>query len=325
MHRPLSKPRSLVPARIARPSRDLSLIKQPVLDAVPSPLTKTMYSIALDEFFAWCEQQGAPSFDWAAVQAYRANLEARGLSPSTVNQRLSAIRNLARQAFLSRQIDAGTLQAIREVRGAKRQGVRTGNWLTKQQAEALLCEPDATQLKGRRDRAILAVLIGCGLRREEAVRLSFDHIQQRDGRWCIVDLIGKHGRIRTVPMPAWAKDAIDSWAAASGITSGAIFRGTTKAGGQVIGVSLTAQGILRCVERYAKEIGVKIAAHDLRRTYAKLAHKGGAKLDQIQLSLGHASLTTTERYLGVQQNLQDAPCDYLHLDLRDRSHRGSPA
>jgi hypothetical protein len=64
------------------------------------------------------------------------------------------------------------------------------------------------------------------------------------------------------------------------------------------------------VEKYSH-----VAPHDLRRTYAKLAHKGGAKLDQIQLSLGHASLTTTERYLGVRQNLDDAPCDYLKLDL----------
>jgi hypothetical protein len=58
-----------------------------------------------------------------------------------------------------------------------------------------------------------------------------------------------------------------------------------------------------------------VAPHDLRRTYAKLAHKGGAKVDQIQLSLGHASRTTTERYLGVHQDLNDAPCDYIRLDL----------
>jgi integrase len=64
------------------------------------------------------------------------------------------------------------------------------------------------------------------------------------------------------------------------------------------------------VEKYSD-----VAPHDLRRTYAKLAHKGGAKLDQIQLSLGHASLTTTERYLGVHQDLHDAPCDYIRLDL----------
>jgi integrase len=197
----------------------------------------------------------------------------------------------------------------REVTGSKRHGVRTGNWLTKQEAERLINTPDVTTVKGRRDHAILAVLIGCGLRREEASRLSFDHLQQRDGRWCVVDLVGKHGRIRTVPMPAWAKAAIDNWVAAAGIGSGAIFRGVNK-GDCVTGDALTAQGILRCVAKYSS-----VAPHDLRRTYAKLAHKGGAKLDQIQLSLGHASLTTTERYLGVHQDLTDAPCDYLHLDL----------
>jgi site-specific recombinase XerD len=53
----------------------------------------------------------------------------------------------------------------------------------------------------------------------------------------------------------------------------------------------------------------------LRRTYAKLAHKGGAALEQIQLSLGHASVQTTERYQGVQQDLSDAPCDRLGLRL----------
>jgi integrase len=55
--------------------------------------------------------------------------------------------------------------------------------------------------------------------------------------------------------------------------------------------------------------------HNLRRTFAKLAFKGGAKLDQIQLSLGHASIQTPERYLGAQQDLTDAPCDYLHLTV----------
>src|SRR5262249_14777967 len=152
-------------------------------------------------------------------------------------------------------------------------------------------------------------LIGCGLRREEAARLDFEHVQQRDGRWCIVDLVGKHGRVRTVPMPHWAKAAIDRWAEAAGISSGRVFRGVNK-GDHVTGDALTAQGILRCVELYAGEIGVKVAPHDLRRTFAKLSHRGGARLDQIQLCLGHASLVTTERYLGVQQDLSDAPCDY---------------
>jgi integrase len=158
-------------------------------------------------------------------------------------------------------------------------------------------------------------MIGCGLRREEAAQLAFDHIQQRDGRWCIVDLVGKHGRVRTVPMPSWAKVAIDGWAAAAGIRGGKILRGVNKGDRLMAGDSLTSQGIWRCVETHANAIGVQVTPHDLRRTFAKLSYRGGAKLDQLQLSLGHASIQTTERYLGVQQDIQDAPCDYLKLDL----------
>lgn len=79
----------------------------------------------------------------------------------------------------------------------------------------------------------------------------------------------------------------------------------------ITGERLSTQGILRAVARYVDAI----APHDLRRTFAKLAFKGGAKLDQIQLSLGHASIQTTERSLGVQQDLTDAPCDHLHLKV----------
>ena len=104
------------------------------------------------------------------------------------------------------------------------------------------------------------MLVGCELQRDEAVRLTFAHIQQRDGCWCVVDLVGKKGRYRTVPMPAWTKIAIDSWAAAAGITAGPVFRGVNK-GDVVIGERLSTQGILRAVARYAEAI----APHDLRR------------------------------------------------------------
>jgi len=72
---------------------------------------------------------------------------------------------------------------------------------------------------------------------------------------------------------------------------------------------------------YGAALGLSVAAHDLRRTYAKLAHKGGAGLDQIQLSLGHASIRTTERYLGVEQDLTDAPGDRLGLKLNKAKKR----
>jgi integrase len=290
-------------------SNPLEPVKALVLDSVSSPLTKAMYGIAITEFFAWWEGQGRPAFARPAVHAYRAHLQARRLAPATVNQKLSALRKLAREAAYSNLLDPAVAQGIRDVKGAKQQGIRTGNWLTREQAGQLIDTPGTATRKGKRDRAILAVTIGCGLRREEAARLHFEDIQQRDGRWCIVDLIGKHGRVRTVPMPGWAKAAIDAWAASAGIAAGAVFRGVNK-GDRLTGDSLTSQGIWRCVAKYST-----VAPHDLRRTYAKLAHKGGAKLDQIQLSLGHASPLTTARYLGVHQDLDDAPCDYLQLDL----------
>jgi integrase len=248
------------------------------------------------------------------VQKYLTELEAHSLSAATVNQKLSAIRKLAQEAAYNGLLDATTAQGIREVHGAKMQGVRTGNWLTKAKAEHLINAPDISTLKGKRDRAILMLLIGCGLRRDEVARVTLSHIQERDSRFCVVDLIGKHNRVRTVPMPAWAKTAIDDWTTAAKIGAGRVFRGINK-GGNLTGESLSSQGVWRCVAEYSAVLKLNVSPHDLRRTHAKLAYKGGAKLDQIQLALGHASLVTTERYLGTHQSLTDAPADYLHLDL----------
>jgi integrase len=136
-----------------------------------------------------------------------------------VNQRLAAVKKLAREAA-AKGLDAETAAGIDQVAGVKQQGTRAGNWLTTAQAEALINCPDPRTLKGKRDRAILALLVSCGLRRGEAVALTPEHIQQRDGRWVIVDLRGKHGRIRTVPVPAWVKQAIDLWCEAAGIAEG---------------------------------------------------------------------------------------------------------
>jgi site-specific recombinase XerD len=293
----------------------LERIKALVLDTLPSPESKRAYGQALDDFFRWCGAEAVDGFTKATVNAYRADLEARRLSSSTINQRLSAIRKLALEAADNGFMPPDQASAISRVKGPKQAGARTGQWLTREQAERLISTPNPTTLRGSRDRALLAVLIGCGLRRREAATLSVEHIQLRDARWVIVDLIGKGRRVRTVPMPSWTKHAIDSWMAGSGINSGIVFRSMNK-GGRVIGKSMTARSICEIVHRAGADIGApNLAPHDLRRTFAKLAHKGKAALEQIQLSLGHASVTTTERYLGVRQDLADAPCDHLGLTV----------
>jgi len=160
---------------------------------------------------------------------------------------------------------------------------------------------------------MLAVLLGCGLRRSEVAALTLKHIQQRDNRWCIVDLVGKHGRVRTIPVPTWVKVAIDSWTTAAGLTEGHVLRPVGR-GDRVMGEHLTEKVVWQLLQPYAKAAGVPgIAPHDLRRSCAKMCRAAGGELEQIQLLLGHASVQTTERYLGTKQDLVHAPNDGIKL------------
>jgi integrase len=202
------------------------------------------------------------------------------------------------------------------VAGAKQTGQRSGNWLTRRQAQALLHAPNADTLKGKRDRAVLALLVGCGLRRSEAVALAFEDIQQRDSRWVIVDLRGKHGRIRTVPVPVWVKQAVDVWRDAAGLSTGRVLRSMNRHG-RITGDSMSPQAVLDLTAGYGLAVEVKLRPHDLRRSCAKLCRAAGGELEQIQLLLGHASIQTTERYLGTRQDLANAPNDRLGLRWRE--------
>ena len=161
---------------------------------------------------------------------------------------------------------------------------------------------------------MLAVLLGCGLRRSELTRLTVSHLQQRDGHWAIVDLFGKGGHVRTVPVPAWVKVAIDSWLASAGIDTGIIFRCVSRTG-HVWGNRLSEKAVSWVVREYAKLAGIdNLAPHDLRRTCARLCHSAGGELEQIQFLLGHRSVETTERYLGSRQRLVQAVNDHLGIE-----------
>ena len=100
--------------------------------------------------------------------------------------------------------------------------MRLGNWLTAEQGHALWQAPDRQGLKGKRDRALLAVHLACGLRRHEAVALRLDHLQQRDDHWAIVDLVGKGGHVRTVPVPDCSPDTPHQMVLPSGDQAGKI-------------------------------------------------------------------------------------------------------
>lgn len=286
-----------------------------VIDGLPSVNSRRAYQRHLEEFFVWHASENRPELNKALINRYVKTLRSAKLSSSTINQKLSALRKLATEAEDNNLLDSRIANGIRAVKGVPQRGRRTGNWLTREEAQMWLNAPDVKSLKGLRDRAVLAVLIGCGLRRAECAILSVSHIQQREGRWAIVDIVGKRDKMRTVPMPSWAKATIDSWLYSAKIEDEFIFRRVNK-GDNLMGEGLTEQAIYNIVVSYAEKLEKSgIAPHDLRRTFAKLAHKGGSPIDQIQLSLGHDSINTTEKYLGVEQDLADAPCDHLGLKL----------
>jgi site-specific recombinase XerD len=287
----------------------------PVIDLVLDGVgerTRAEYRRALSDFVLWYHQTNQLAFNKASVTAHVAALKAAGVPASSINQRLSAIRKLALEAADNELISEGQAQAIQRVRGVRVVGRKTGNWLSKRQAEQLLNLPDAATHKGRRDRAILAVMIGCGLRREEVSRLTVAHLQQRNERWVILNLSGKRGRVRTVPMAAWVKRLVVQWVEGAGLGQGPLFV-RIRRGDHLQPGALTSQAIWNVVEQYAGELGLRIAPHDLRRTFAKLAYQGGSPIEQIQQSLGHASIKTTEAYLGIDQDFDFAPSDAIQL------------
>lgn len=199
------------------------------------------------------------------------------------------------------------------MKGVRQIGQKVGNWLSVRQGENMLRAISPKAFRGKRDAAMLSVLMGCGLRRSEVVRLDCERIQQREGHWAIVDLVGKAGHVRTVPVPGWVKDAIDAWKTAAGIAEGPLFRSIRK-NGVMWGRGLTQNVVWYVVKECAQRAGIeKLAPHDLRRSCARWCHTSGGELEQIQFLLGHAFVLTTERYIGCKQNLSQPVNDRIQF------------
>jgi integrase len=284
------------------------LLKQMVLDSVTSPNTRRSYSLTLDELFAF---SAGRALTRALLQEWKASMEA--LAPSTINVKLSAVRRLVAEARRNGLISAEDAANLSDIPNVRQRGNRLGNWLTREQAKELLHVPDRSTLKGKRDYAILALLVGCALRRRELATLEMSDLQEREGRWVIADLCGKGNRIRTVAVPLWVKHAINAWLDSAELLEGNLFRSVTKSG-KVARSSLSDWAVWSVVQQSAEQIGIeRFGAHDLRRTCAKLCRKSGGDLEQIKFLLGHSSIQTTERYLGSEQEIAIAVNDNIGL------------
>ncbi len=188
---------------------DLDHSKRAVLNSFGSPASRRVYEYAINQFITWYCSEPRLAFNRIVVLRYRNYLESRHLAANTINQQLAAVRRLAHEAA-----DAGLrspeLAGISRFRGVKQLGFRSGNWLSVEQSSEVLRHAWGDTMRAKRDYAMLAMLFGCGFRRSELPGLELDDIQMRQGHWAVVDLIGKGGHIRTVPIPNWVKAASGS-------------------------------------------------------------------------------------------------------------------
>src|SRR5258707_1899856 len=173
-------------------------LKRLVLDSVSSPITRRVYNLGLDEFFEWYGREPRPGFTKATVAAWRVSLEARGLGAVSINVRITAVRKLAVEAADNGLLAPELANGITRVKGVASKGIRLGNWLSLAQSQKLLNTPDTNSTKGLRDRAILAVLLSCGLRRSQVRAPTLSHGQQPCRTLCIVVYSVNHRRYYTL-------------------------------------------------------------------------------------------------------------------------------
>lgn len=272
---------------------ELDQTKRSVLNSLTSLQSRRSYQHAMDEFIDWYCSEPRLALNRDVVLRYRMQLETQQLAPATINVRLAAVRRLVYEAADTGLLSAELVDGIRRVKGVPQLGRRMRNWLTASEGQKLLLGFDPLSVRGKRDAAMTSLLLGCGLRRSEVVGLKVEAIQSREDHWAIVDLIGKGGRVRAVPIPDWVKAAVDRWAESVPLVSGKLFRSIRK-NGKVWSNGITQNVVWYVVKACAGRAKIRaLAPHDLRRTCARLCHASGGELVQIQFLLGHASVQTS--------------------------------
>jgi site-specific recombinase XerD len=276
-----------------------------IRDSVMSPRSKALYTKALADFLAW--NQGH-ELERTRVLEYRQHMLDQGYAPATVNLALTAIRRLAEEAEAQNCLSDRVARQILAIDGLPNRGVKFGNWLTQDQALELLALPDQRTNKGLRDFVALGLLLGCGLRSDEAVRVRINQVQERDGRLVLLDILGKGRKFRTAVVPKWMENPLLDW-----ITRGKgehIIRRVWK-NDVLDSRGMTTTALAYHIVALAAEIGVGLSPHDLRRSFAASAVLNGANIESVRQALGHESLATTTRYVASAISLRNPACDFV--------------
>ena len=277
--------------------------------------TERAYRRWITEYLRYHDQQGKPPITRTEIQGFMSSLISAGKSPQSANQSLSAIKRLAEVLVDYQLIDETTAARIERTKGMKVLGRKTGSWLTERQAADLVNNPDDS-LRGLRDRAVLAVAYGCGLRRTEIATLRFENLQYiaPEDKW-VFQVRGKHNRTREIVLGRSVKVHLDRWIAAAELEAGYIFPAMDKNTEELYDQPMHPNTVYKIVKRNAEHLGLNAAPHDLRRSFALNSWKNGegAHIVQIQKNLGHQSLATTEGYMNVGYDYKGAPSNFLEF------------
>jgi len=275
----------------------------------------------LDEVF--------PTINKVEILAFRNVMVKAGYSPSTINRRLSTIRQLLEDAKERGIVEQNV---AKKVKGLPDAWTPRSCALTSQEAQALLDAPDTTTLLGKRDKVILSLMLLCGLRVSEVVALTPSQITTSYSHH-VLRFMGKGKKRATVKIPEPLMELIEKYEKASALAGRQIgrrdplfvhiARQERDDGVQYLPRSneaLSTRAVAKLVKRYARQAGLDPEAvhpHALRHSFVTLAIDGGAKVFRVQRAARHASVTTTQRYYSPKEDLEDNPSDYIleHIKL----------
>jgi len=302
-------PKDAAPAEMS--GADFGALIDIVIPSVYNARTRYRYSSVLKHLMAWMQKQGM-FFCRVTVQKYIAHkIETAGWSNNTVNQFIAAVRHLTRECREHELMPEHLAKRILSIKMMKSVPRRKGRWLTKQQVSKMISMIDVSDIGGLRDLIIIGLMVGAGLRRKEVCLLKCESLKCIQGRTGLYDVLGKGEKYRDIPIPVWLAAAITEYQGKGDVRDGYLIRGLTCSGKLLPSRENPIHETV--VERITKErsaaAGCPVDPHDLRRTWARLALLGGARIEQISMSLGHSSIAVTQRYLGLAVDMEDAACD----------------
>jgi site-specific recombinase XerD len=274
-----------------------------------SARTADCYRGRIKEFFSTAKPLHAQSIiDWIN-DGLEHNRNQRLPGIEAANQRLAAIKKLATTAFTAGLIHQEDYFWITQIKKRKRRKIEASRWLSQSQVTKLMNDLytlDSTP-SDLRNGALIAVLLGCGLRRAEAARARVGNLSTREDRHVIADLVTKGNKIRTIGIPSWSWMFLDRWLKSLGKEArdkeSLLFPRMDKECTARSKQPMNGFSIARIVKDCGALLDLDdLCPHDLRRTYAQLALKNGADILMVQQGLGHSELRTTQCYLKTLQN-----------------------